>query len=68
MCDVFRQRTGQRPSVDTRGAGRAHSRLLTADTATLYLDTSGEALFKTRLAAGNRKPRCGKTWPPAFCA
>ena len=46
VCDVFRQRTGQRPSVDTRAPDVRIHAFLTADTATLYLDTSGEALFK----------------------
>ena len=47
VCDRFRQRAGgQRPSVDTANpAVRIHA-FLTAQAWTLYLDTSGEALFK----------------------
>ena len=57
VCDVFRQRTGQRPSVDTRAPDVRIHAFLTADTATLYLDTSGEALFKRgwRDARGGRQ-------------
>ncbi|MED5621421.1 THUMP domain-containing class I SAM-dependent RNA methyltransferase [Ideonella sp. BN130291] len=46
VCDVLRDATGERPSVDTH---RPHLPLLlhlTAQDATLYVDTSGEALFK----------------------
>lgn len=46
MCDHFRSVSGKRPSVDTaHPAVRIHA-FLTADTATLYLDTSGEPLYK----------------------
>jgi putative N6-adenine-specific DNA methylase len=46
VCDRFRDETGRRPSVDKeRPDVRLHA-YLTADEATLYLDTSGEALFK----------------------
>ncbi|MDE1989908.1 MAG: class I SAM-dependent RNA methyltransferase [Betaproteobacteria bacterium] len=46
LCDHFREKTGQRPSVDTRDpAIRVHA-FLTENTYFLYLDTSGEALFK----------------------
>lgn len=46
VCDHFREKTGQRPSVDTRDpAIRVHA-FLTENTYFLYLDTSGEALFK----------------------
>ena len=46
VCDHFRSVSGKRPSVDTaHPAVRIHA-FLTADTATLYLDTSGEPLYK----------------------
>jgi putative N6-adenine-specific DNA methylase len=46
VCDRFRADTGTRPSVDKRAPDvRVHVHL-TADTATIYLDTSGEPLFK----------------------
>lgn len=46
VCDRLRERRGERPSVDT---ARPDVRLfvhLTSDTAHLYIDTSGEPLFK----------------------
>ncbi len=46
VCDHFRTVAGRRPSVDTANpAIRIHA-FLTADTVTLYLDTSGEPLYK----------------------
>jgi putative N6-adenine-specific DNA methylase len=46
ICDRLRERQGARPSIDTvRPDVRVHS-FLSADSATLYLDTSGESLFK----------------------
>ena len=47
VCDRFREHTGgQRPDVDTANpAVRIHA-FLTSQACTLYLDTSGEALFK----------------------
>ncbi len=46
ICDKFRARGGERPSIDTNQPDvRVHA-FLTADTLTLYLDTSGEPLFK----------------------
>lgn len=46
VCDVFREANGRRPDIDTRSPDvRVHT-FLTRDTATFYLDTSGEALFK----------------------
>lgn len=46
VCDHFRSVAGKRPSVDTaHPAVRIHA-FLTAETATLYLDTSGEPLYK----------------------
>jgi putative N6-adenine-specific DNA methylase len=46
VCDVLREATGERPSVDTRAPDLPLSLHLTATQATLYADTSGEALFK----------------------
>jgi putative N6-adenine-specific DNA methylase len=46
ICDRLRSKQGARPSIDTvRPDVRVHS-FLSADHATLYLDTSGESLFK----------------------
>lgn len=46
ICDRLREYEGARPSIDTvRPDARVHL-FLTKDTATLYLDTSGESLFK----------------------
>jgi putative N6-adenine-specific DNA methylase len=46
VCDRFRDDGGRRPSIDKqRPDVRVHA-YLTASEATLYLDTSGEALFK----------------------
>ena len=46
ICDVFRARTNLRPSIDTHAPDvRVHT-FLTATDITLYLDTSGEPLFK----------------------
>ncbi|WP_187360025.1 THUMP domain-containing class I SAM-dependent RNA methyltransferase [Chitinolyticbacter meiyuanensis] len=46
VCDVFRAATGQRPSVDTAVPDVRLQLFLTDRVATLYLDTSGEPLFK----------------------
>jgi 23S rRNA (guanine2445-N2)-methyltransferase len=49
ICDKFREITGHRPSVDTALPDiRVHG-FLDAKKFTLYLDTSGEALFKRGL-------------------
>ena len=46
VCDRFRADTGRRPDVDTRApAVRIHA-FLDARSATFYLDTSGEPLWK----------------------
>ncbi|MBI3148187.1 MAG: methyltransferase [Betaproteobacteria bacterium] len=46
VCDAFRDARGLRPSIDKREAQvRVHA-FLDGEAATLYLDTSGEALFK----------------------
>ncbi len=46
VCDHFRSITGKRPSVDTANPDvRVHA-FLTRDALTLYLDTSGEPLYK----------------------
>jgi putative N6-adenine-specific DNA methylase len=46
VCDMLRDAVGERPSVDTRRPDIPLLLHLTADEATLYVDTSGEALFK----------------------
>lgn len=46
VCDRLREKTGERPSVDTAQPDVRVFAFLTAQEATLYLDTSGEALFK----------------------
>ena len=45
VCDRFRDDTGRRPSVNTRNPDVRIHAYLTADQATLYLDTSGEPLW-----------------------
>ncbi|MDD5296273.1 MAG: class I SAM-dependent RNA methyltransferase [Rhodocyclaceae bacterium] len=46
VCDRFREATGSRPSIDTaRPDVRIHA-FLTAEEVTLYLDTSGDPLYK----------------------
>ncbi len=46
VCDRFREKRGARPSVDTaRPDVRIHAHL-TTDAVSLYIDTSGEPLFK----------------------
>jgi len=52
VCDRFRDTLGKRPSVDrTTPDVRVHA-FLEAQRATLYLDTSGEPLFKRGWRAG----------------
>ena len=46
VCDALRDATGERPSVDTRHPDLPLSLHLSPTHATLYADTSGEALFK----------------------
>ncbi len=46
VCDQLREQTGERPSVDTRTPDLQLLLHLTATRATLYVDASGEALFK----------------------
>ncbi|MFN0039563.1 MAG: class I SAM-dependent RNA methyltransferase [Burkholderiales bacterium] len=46
VCDKFRERTGARPDVDTAQPDVRIHAFLEADRFTLYLDTSGEPLFK----------------------
>ena len=46
VCDFFREGTGIRPSVDTRLPDVRIHAYFDAQQFTLYLDTSGEALFK----------------------
>ena len=49
VCDRFRAATGARPSVDTRQPDIRIDAFLDAQHVTLYLDTSGEPLFKRGL-------------------
>ena len=46
VCDRFRDLYGKRPSVNTRTPDMRIVTFLDASTCTVYLDTSGEALFK----------------------
>ena len=46
ICDRFREQTNERPSVNTRTPDMRIVGFLDARSFTLYLDTSGEALFK----------------------
>lgn len=46
VCDVVRDAMGARPSIDTRWPDLPLSLFLSPTHATLYADTSGEALFK----------------------
>ncbi len=62
-CDKFRGQTGSRPSVDTAQPDVRIHAFLDVERFTIYLDTSGEPLFKrgSRQMAGEaplaRKPR-----------
>jgi putative N6-adenine-specific DNA methylase len=55
ICDRFRDLCSERPSVDTKTPDMRIVGFLDARTFTLYLDTSGEALFKRgwRLETGD---------------
>jgi putative N6-adenine-specific DNA methylase len=57
VCDALREASGARPSVDTRWPDLPLALYLGPDHATLYADTSGEALFKRgwRDARGGRE-------------
>jgi putative N6-adenine-specific DNA methylase len=46
VCDKFRERSGQRPSVDTAQPDMRITAFIEGNNFMLYLDTSGEALFK----------------------
>ena len=46
VCDAIREASGERPSVDTRAPDLPLALHLTPSHATLYVDTSGEPLFK----------------------
>ena len=46
VCDQLREKTGARPSVDTRHPDLPLTLFVGPENATLYADTSGEALFK----------------------
>lgn len=49
VCDRFREQTGMRPSVQTLAPDVRIRAFLTRDRYTLYLDTSGEPLYKRGL-------------------
>ncbi|MFI4923203.1 MAG: class I SAM-dependent RNA methyltransferase, partial [Burkholderiales bacterium] len=49
VCDVFRAHAGKRPSVDTSAPDMRIHAFLDAHNITLYLDTTGEPLFKRGL-------------------
>jgi putative N6-adenine-specific DNA methylase len=53
VCDTFRDATGLRPSVDTRLPDLRIHAFLDAQELSVYLDTSGEALFKRGLRPGS---------------
>ena len=57
VCDTMREAQGARPSVDTQRPDLPLTLYLGPDHATLYVDTSGEALFKRgwRDARGGRE-------------
>lgn len=55
VCDQFRARVGDRPNVDARAPDVRIFAFLDQSTATFYLDTSGEALFKR-----GRRPSAGE--------
>ena len=46
ICDRFQHARGKRPTVDTHAPDMLIAAFLTSTTCTLYLDTSGEPLFK----------------------
>ena len=46
VCDVLRDATGERPSIDTKFPDLPLTLHLSPTDATLYADTSGDALFK----------------------
>lgn len=57
VCDKFRTQTGRRPSVDTASPDVRIHAFLDAERYTLYLDTSGEPLFKRGVRrAGGETP------------
>ena len=46
VCDAFREATGARPDVNTKSPDVRLAAFLTEREATIYLDTSGEPLYK----------------------
>ena len=60
ICDLLREATGERPSVDTKHPDLPLVLHLSPTHATLYADTSGEALFKR----GWRDAKAGKGEAP----
>ncbi len=65
VCDKFRAQTGVRPDVDTAQPDvRVHA-FLESERFTLYLDTSGEPLFKRGARQMTGERRCARISPPA---
>ena len=53
VCDTFRAAVGKRPSVDTRNPDVRIQVFLDRSSATFYVDTSGEPLFKRGWRSGS---------------
>ncbi len=60
VCDVLREATGARPSVDTRRPDLAVQLFVGPQHAALYVDTSGEPLFKRGWRAEREGGRKGE--------
>ena len=66
VCDSLRESTGARPGVDTRRPDLPLALFVGPEHATLYADTSGEALFKRGWReAGRAEPRTARCSTPA---
>lgn len=52
ICDVFREKTGQRPSVDIKQPTVQFTLFIYQDKATISVDTSGTPLFKRNYRIG----------------
>ena len=67
VCDKFRETTGRRPSVDTVQPDIRIHGFLDARKFTLYLDTSGDALFKRGLRKNAGEAPIRKISLPESC-
>ena len=71
VCDALREATGTRPDVDTHAPDLSLLLHLDTETALLYVDLSGEALFKRgwreRARPEGRSAAEGDRWPPRCC-